>query len=222
MIANFRPRSSYTLTSGGVVLSPAPFTPSQATAPMDDDRPEPTDEALMDRIAREDVSAFDLLVRRYQVPVYNYAFRMTGGVTSAEDLTQEAFLRVWRSRHRYESAHPFRTWLFTIARRLILDEWKKRPAPVPLTPAEEDALCGPRCEGPWERLMANELEAVMEAALAGLPEDLREALLLRDMEEMSYEQIARVVGCPVGTVKSRINAARNRLKERVKEWRKDG
>lgn len=90
---------------------------------MADDLP---DETLMQRLARNDTAAFDRLFRRHRRAVFSYSFRMVGDGPAAEDLAQECFLRVWRARERYQPAAAFRTWLFTIARRLALDELKRR------------------------------------------------------------------------------------------------
>src|SRR5438128_1220015 len=92
---------------------------------MWDDLP---DETLMQRIARNDTMAFDILFQRHRRAVFSYTFRMIGDGPAAEDLTQECFLRVWRARQRYQPAAAFRTWLLTIARRLALDELKRREA----------------------------------------------------------------------------------------------
>src|SRR5262249_49035414 len=98
------------------------------------------DESLMRRIARDDAAAFDALFLRHQRAVFSYTFRMVGDGAAAEDLTQECFLRVGRARQRYEPAAAFRTWLFTIARRLALDELKRRQAhpTLPAAAAADD------------------------------------------------------------------------------------
>jgi RNA polymerase sigma-70 factor (ECF subfamily) len=186
------------------------------------------DEALMQRMARDDTAAFDALFLRHRRAVFSYTLRMVGDGTTAEDLTQDCFLRVWRARSRYQPTAAFRTWLFTIARRLALDELKKpRTRGMLLAadmaaeedrPEEAEPVADPARTNPQEILMSRELARQMEMALAGLPEELREVVVLRDVEEMSYDEIARVLDCPLGTVKSRLNAARRRLRAVALEW----
>jgi RNA polymerase sigma-70 factor (ECF subfamily) len=153
---------------------------------------------------------------------------MVGDAPAAEDLTQECFLRVWRARERYQPAAAFRTWLFTIARRLALDELKRRETHPVLLAAEtaddEDSagtvelLAGAEQASPQEIVLARELARRLDRALRALPEELREAAILRDVEGLSYEEIAGVLCCPMGTVKSRLNAARKRLQNVALEW----
>jgi RNA polymerase sigma-70 factor (ECF subfamily) len=187
-----------------------------------------SDESLMQRIARDDTGAFDALFLRHRRAVFSFTFRMLGDRATAEDLTQECFLRVWRARQRYQPAAAFRTWLFTIARRQALDELKKRQTRGTVLAAEmvEDESVPEPMErfaqmdapNPQEIVMARELGRVMEAALRQLPEEYREAVILRATEGLSYEEMARVLDCPLGTVKSRLNAARKRLKEVALAW----
>jgi RNA polymerase sigma-70 factor, ECF subfamily len=156
---------------------------------MADDLP---DETLMQRIARNDTAAFDVLFLRHRRAVFSYTFRMVGDGPAAEDLTQECFLRVWRARERYQPTAAFRTWLFTIARRLALDELKRREThPTVLaadTADDEDSTgtvessAGVEWTSPQEIVMARELARVLDQALRELPEEYREAAILRDVE----------------------------------------
>ena len=185
------------------------------------------DESLMQRIARDDTAAFDALFRRYRRAIFSFSYRMVGDGAAAEDLTQECFLRVWRARQRYEPTAAFRTWLFTIARRVALDELKRRQAHPTLLDAETaddegstgavEAL-GADLANPQEIVLARELARTLDRTLRALPEEFREAAILRDVERMSYEEIAGILGCPLGTVKSRINTARKRLQAVAREW----
>src|SRR5579871_1156008 len=105
-----------------------------------------TDEQLMRRVARDDAQAFDTLLLRHQAAVFNFLRRMTPDADLAEDLTQECFLRVWRARGGYLSAAMFRTWIFTIARRLALDESKRRRVETIALIEEHDSPdCGAQC-----------------------------------------------------------------------------
>jgi RNA polymerase sigma-70 factor, ECF subfamily len=192
---------------------------------MWDDLP---DERLMLRVAGNDTVAFDTLFQRHHRGVFSFALRMVGDSPAAEDLTQECFMRVWRSRERYQPTAAFRTWLFTIARRLALDELKRRQSHPTLLAADTtgedgstaavDAVAGGEGANPQEIVVARELARALDRALRALPEELREAALLRDVEGMSYEEIAGVLGCPMGTVKSRLNAARKRLQAAARDW----
>jgi len=185
------------------------------------------DETLMARVAGEDVAAFDLLFQRHRRGVFSFTLRMVGNAATAEDLTQECFLRVWRARARWQATAAFRTWLFTIARRLALDELKRRQAaPVALAAdlldddgAEAPApVAGIDARHPQEIVMARELGRALDRALRELPEEYGEAAILRDVEGWSYDEIAQVLGCPLGTVKSRLNGARKRLQQVAREW----
>jgi len=192
---------------------------------MRDDLP---DETLMQQIARNDTAAFDVLFLRHRRAVFSYTLRMVGDGPAAEDLTQECFLRVWRARERYQPTAAFRTWLFTIARRLALDELKRRethPTVLATDTADDkdsagtiESVAGVESANPQEIVMARELARALDRALRALPEEFREAAMLRDVEGMSYDEIAGVLGCPLGTVKSRLNAARKRLQAVALDW----
>ncbi len=171
------------------------------------------DEALMGRAARGDAQAFDALLGRHEGAVFHYLTRLVADPSVAEDLAQECWLRVWRARHSYHPSAAFRTWLFTVARRLALDHAKAPQLPTgPLT----EGL--PGAAGPCDQVIANALEQAVGEALARLPPEQREAVVLRDMEGLPYADIARITGCPLGTVKSRLNAGRLRLQAVARAW----
>ena len=176
------------------------------------ERAELSDETLMGRVAGDDIAAFDTLLLRHQATVYRFSLRLTGDTTLAEDLTQETFLRVWRARRGYRPTAAFQTWLLTIARHLALDEAKRRRVPT------ERLIEGRASDDVAQAVTARALEHALEDAIACLPTDLREVVLLRDMSGLQYDEIAQVIGCPVGTVKSRLNAARTRLRAVVWPW----
>ncbi len=188
---------------------------------MDNETP---DEALMQRVTRGDTEAFDLLFQRHQRSVYYFILRMTGGDASlTEDIAQECFLRLWRARQTYRpTSAALRTYLFTIARRLVLDVTKQqqRRAAVMTCGETGEAVATeqPGRADPQTMLMGRELERVLLAALDALPPTLREVVLLRDMEGLRYEEIAAITGCPLGTVKSRLSSARQRLKTAAQHW----
>ncbi|MDB6066982.1 MAG: rna polymerase sigma factor region 2 [Pedosphaera sp.] len=196
--------------------------------------PDP-DASLMLRVKRGDDAAFAELVEKYKQPVMNLAYRILRDVIEAEDLSQNVFLQVYKSAHRYQASAKFSTWLFTIARNLCLNEIRRRtrhPADsLDATFNESDDQPVRQYEDhktflPTETLLHSELEQKIEAAMADLPEIQRTAILLCRRDEMSYEEIAVVVGCSLSATKSLIHRGRETLKEKLKpylrtgEWRK--
>lgn len=189
-------------------------------ASSNEQNPEPTprDSDLMVRMATDtpdSVRAFDILLDRYERGVYAFALRFAPTQACAEDITQETFLRLWRARYTYRPlGATLRTYLFTIARRLCCDRAKRQTVEiVPFWEETDDAgFRFPTLPGPEHALLVRELATVLDTALNELPPVLGEAVYLRDTEAMPYEQIAAVLGCPIGTAKSRVAAARVRLR----------
>ena len=176
-----------------------------------------SDAVLMRRAAQGNAQAFDALLGRHEAAVFHYLTRLVADRDLAEDLAQECWLRVWRARHSYQPEAAFRTWLFTVARRLALDHAKAPRLPsVPLT--EETAEAMPGASGPCESAIAGALDRAISDALGRLPPEQREAVVLRDMEGMAYADIAQITDCPLGTVKSRINSGRARLQAVARAW----
>lgn len=192
--------------------------------------PDP-DAALMLRVKQGDTAAFTALVEKYQQPVLNLAWRTLRDATEAEDLAQATFVQAWKSAPRYEPSARFSTWLFTIARNLCLNEIRRRsrhPAES-LDQTRENAEDQPlhqvadrRVAAAPEDLLRGELELKVDAALAALPENQRTALLLCRQEELSYEEIAVVLGCSLSATKSLIHRARETLKARLKPYLRSG
>ena len=189
------------------------------------------DAALMLRVKEGDASAFTELVDKYKQPVMNLVYRMLHDATEAEDLAQNVFVQVYRSASRYRVSSKFSTWLFTIARNLCLNEIRRRGR----HPADSIHAPHPEQEDqPWQQfedkqtfsapdnLLQGELAEKIEAALAQLPENQRSAILLCRHEEMSYEEIARVLGCSLSATKSLIHRGRETLKERLKPYLRTG
>jgi RNA polymerase sigma-70 factor (ECF subfamily) len=189
------------------------------------------DGELMRRVKRGDTVAFAELVDRYQQPVINFIGRTLQDFTEAEDVAQNVFVQVFKSAQRYQETAKFTTWLFTIARNLCLNELRRRarhPAePMDASPAgTEDApvrqYADRAATGPTEALLRGELEQKVEEAIADLPENQRTALLLCREEELSYEEIAEVLGCSLSATKSLIHRARETLKARLKPYLQTG
>ncbi|HEV2437806.1 MAG TPA: sigma-70 family RNA polymerase sigma factor [Verrucomicrobiae bacterium] len=192
--------------------------------------PDP-DAVLMLRVKRGDRAAFAELVEKYKQPVMNLVYRTLHDETEAEDLAQNVFLQVYKSARRYESRAKFSTWLFTIARNLCLNEIRRRsrhPADS-IEEAHAEHEDQPRQQfedkssvAPPEKLLHGELAQKIEEALAQLPENQRTAILLCRQEELSYEEIARVLGCSLSATKSLIHRGRETLKEKLKPYLRTG
>jgi RNA polymerase sigma-70 factor, ECF subfamily len=189
------------------------------------------DAALMLRVKRGDRAAFTELVEKYKQPVMNFVCRSLRDETEAEDLAQNVFLQVYKSRARYERTAKFSTWLFTIARNLCLNEIRRRtrhPAEsLEETHVEGDDLPPRQYEDkqvflPTENVLHSELARKIEEALAALPENQRTAILLCRQDELSYEEIAQVLGCSLSATKSLIHRGRETLKEKLKPYLKSG
>ena len=189
------------------------------------------DAALMLRVRQGDTRAFAELVEKYKQPVMNVAYRMLRDATEAEDLAQAVFVQVFKSAHRYQFSAKFSTWLFTIARNLCLNELRRRSRhPTDSLEAELPGHEGQvpqqfedkKAASPPERLLHGELEAKIEEAIAELPENQRLAIALCRQEDLSYEDIARVLGCSVSATKSLIHRGRETLKRKLKPYLQTG
>jgi RNA polymerase sigma-70 factor, ECF subfamily len=185
------------------------------------------DAELMLRVKRGERKAFEELVDKYKQPVMNLVFRTVRDLNEAEDLTQHVFLQVFKSAHRYEVSAKFSTWLFTIARNLCLNELRRRsrhPADSLDEPAAADddqpmrQVHDTKTFTPPEALLHGELEIKIEEALAELPEKQRTAILLCRHEELSYDDIAKLLGCSLSATKSLIHRGRETLKQKLKPY----
>ena len=192
--------------------------------------PDP-DAVLMLRVKRGDRAAFAELVEKYKQPVMNFVYRSLRDETEAEDLAQNVFLQVYKSRSRYRRTAKFSTWLFTIARNLCLNELRRRyrhPAEsIEETQAENEDQPQRQYEDkkvtlPTDSLLHGELAKKIEEALAELPENQRTAILLCRQDELSYEEIAKVLDCSLSATKSLIHRGRETLKEKLKPYLRTG
>lgn len=169
--------------------------------------PQP-DPAIVRRAQRGDGRAYSVIVRTYEVPVFNYVLRMVGDRALAEDLTQEIFLRVYQSIGGFSQRCRFTTWLFQVAKNRVLDELRARERrPVAAVPTEEMPVLEV-LDAPVERV---ELIEAVWRAIGGLNPDLKMALLLRDVVGLSYTEIADTLEITLATVKWRIYKAREEV-----------
>ena len=189
------------------------------------------DAALMLRVKQGDMDAFEELVEKYKQPVMNIVYRTVPDATEAEDIAQHVFVQVYKSAHRYEISAKFSTWLFTIARNLSLNEIRRRsrhPADSLDQHFADEEEHGERQIndvkgfGPPDALLQQELQEKIDEALADLPENQRVALELCRQEDVSYEEIAKILDCSLSATKSIIHRAREVLKERLKPYLRTG
>ncbi len=174
----------------------------------------------------EELAWYETIVQRYARHVYNIAYRMVGNEADARDLSQEAFLRVYRALRRVEPGTPLEGWLYRIVSNLYVDLLRKRPrakvesldVPLP-TPRGEVAREFPDSAFSPEAILEKEqLDSAIQHALGMLSEDLRLAVVLSDIEGFSYEEVAGVMRVPLGTVKSRLHRARQILQQRLRPY----
>ncbi|MEY3017580.1 MAG: hypothetical protein RL336_715 [Pseudomonadota bacterium] len=174
-----------------------------------------TDEQLVARVQKGDKRAFDLLVLKYQHKVMSLISRYVSDSAEVQDVAQEAFIKAYRAIARFRGDSAFYTWLYRIAantaKNYLVARGRRPPgSDIDAEDAEFLDMGGALkdIDAPEERLAAEELRSVVEATIKSLPEDLRAALTLREYDGLSYEEIAAVMECPVGTVRSRIFRAR--------------
>jgi RNA polymerase sigma-70 factor, ECF subfamily len=170
-------------------------------------RVQETDPAVIRAAMAGDLSAFEQIVRLHQQSVWRFLRRLLGDAATAEDITQETFLRVHRRLPDYAFRSSFTAWVFRIARNAGIDELRARARRDRLAPA----LAASPSTAPATTGRAGEARVELEAALATLPVDLREALLLIEVLGLRYAEAATVLSVPVGTVKSRVFTARMRM-----------
>lgn len=183
-----------------------------------------SDTGLVAECLKGDSTAFDELVRRYKDRIYNVVYRFLGNHEDAQDAAQEVFIRAYRGLEGFKGDAKVYTWLYSIAanisRNRLRDGGRKgRDKGSSLEALEEKAAVGSvareRLDTPRTRAEAKELEEVLQTCLEELPDHYRMAFILRTYEDLSYEEIAEVMGCPAGTVKSRLNQARRMLRDRL-------
>ena len=190
---------------------------------------EDADEDLMVLYQRGEVRAFEVLLSRHRKPVYNFILRFVGDKETAEDLLQEAFMRVIRGAEAYKRQAKFTTWLYTIARNLCVDQTRRRKhrkhasLDAPMDQGDESGTLLdviPSNEMASDRKSVNkQLHQKMQQAIEALSEEQREVFLMREFLDMPFKQIADVVGVPENTVKSRMRYALEKLRLELDEYK---
>ena len=181
-----------------------------------------SDKKLVERVQKGDKGAFDLLVLKYQHKIVNLIMRYVRDPELALDIAQEAFIKAYRALPRFRGDSAFYTWMYRIAVNTAknhLAAQRRRPMDVELDlqdPEQYDLHAKLKeTDTPEGVALSNELQETVERAIAALPEDLRTAIVLRELEGMSYEEIAETMECPVGTVRSRIFRARDAIGKKI-------
>ncbi len=185
---------------------------------------EVTDQQLVARVQKGDTRAFDLLVLKYQHRIFGLISRYVHDADEVQDVAQEAFIKAYRALPRFRGDSAFYTWLYRIAintaKNYLVSRSRRPPgSDVEVEDAEYYASGGAlhEIETPESALFGAELKQVVERAIKNLPEDLRTAVTLREFDGLSYEDIADIMDCPVGTVRSRIFRAREAIDGQVRE-----
>jgi RNA polymerase sigma-70 factor, ECF subfamily len=184
-----------------------------------------SDEELIRKFQHGSSEAFDEIVHRYRNPLFSFIYRIIGDPAFTEDLLQETFIRVWSNRDSYREVAKFSTWIYTIAgnlakselRRVKIRRWFSLSGSSndseddrPLEIADEDA-------DPHRDLERRNIQKRVDEEIRKLPMVFREVIILRDVQELSYEEISEILKIPLGTVKSRVNRARLRLQKRLRD-----
>ncbi len=183
---------------------------------------ESTDKELVKRVQKGDKGAFDLLVLKYEHKIVNLVMRYVRDPEQALDITQEAFIKAYRALPRFRGDSAFYTWLYRIAvntAKNYLAAQRRRPTDIEfdMQDQEQYGLHAKlkETDTPEAVALSQELKDTLERAIASLPDDLRTAIILRELDGMSYEEIAQTMDCPVGTVRSRIFRARDAISKKV-------
>ncbi len=181
------------------------------------------DQELVVRVQRGDKAAFDLLVRKYQHRIAKLVSRYVSDRSEVEDVTQEAFIKAYRAIKGFRGDSAFYTWLYRIAintaKNYLVSQGRRPPASDMETEEAELTEAGVSLRDvmtPERHLLADEIGRTVERVIASLPEDLRTAITLREIDGLSYDEIAAVMDCPIGTVRSRIFRAREAIDSQLR------
>ena len=183
-----------------------------------------TDQQLVARVQKGDTRAFDLLVLKYQHKIFGLISRYVHDADEVQDVAQEAFIKAYRALPKFRGDSAFYTWLYRIAintAKNYLVSRSRRPPGSDVDVADAEYYEGGGAlrdiQTPESALFGAELKAVVERAISDLPDDLRTAVTLREFDGLSYEDVAEIMDCPVGTVRSRIFRARESIDKQVRE-----
>jgi len=181
------------------------------------------DQLLVERVQKGDKRAFDLLIQKYQHRIVSLVSRYVSDFSEAQDVAQEAFIKAYRAIGRFRGDSAFYTWLYRIAintaKNWIVAKNRRPPSgDIDAVDAEQYSMSNrlQDTSTPENELLREEIERTVYGTIASLPEDLRTAIMLREMDGMSYEEIATTMECPIGTVRSRIFRAREAIDEKLK------
>ena len=174
-----------------------------------------TEQELIRRSAQGDAAAFETLAKTYQGPVYRLALRMCGNPHDAEEIAQEALLRCWQGLPSFRGEAAFSSWLYRLTTNAAVDFLRHQQRQGETVPFEDVILPAP--DDPQRTAEQSELHDALQRALAQLPEEFREIFLLYRMEQLSYGEICAVTGLSLGTVKSRLNRANEKLRKILTE-----
>lgn len=181
------------------------------------------DQLLVERVQQGEKSAFDVLVRKYQHKIVKLVARYVHDMAEAEDVTQEAFLKAYRALPAFRGESAFYTWIYRIAintakNHLVAARRRPLDYDLDLQDPEQYELNAKlkETDSPEGLALTEEVRQAVDKAIAQLPDDLRTAIVLREIEGMSYEEIAQTMDCPVGTVRSRIFRAREAIDKRIR------
>lgn len=182
-----------------------------------------TDQMLVERVQNGETHAFDLLVTKYQTKLFHLVNRYVTDQDEALDVVQESFIKSYRAIQSFRGDSAFYTWLFRIAvntAKNYLATQKRRPPQYDVDAVEAEQYGGENRlkdrDTPENELLRDEIQNTVQQAMDKLPDDLRTAIVLREMEGLSYEEIAQVMDCPIGTVRSRIFRARDAIDQKLK------
>ncbi|HCK99291.1 MAG TPA: RNA polymerase subunit sigma-24 [Candidatus Marinimicrobia bacterium] len=183
-----------------------------------------SDEELIRRFQAGDEAAFEEIVHRYSNRLMNFAYRFVFDMEEAEDIVQDTFLKVYQNRFAYKEIAKFSTWIYTITANLSKTILRKRRnrklfSFSRLGPNDKDMDYPSKDRTPLSHIEEKFNKHTIQKAILRLPEHFRTTIILRDIQELSYEEISNIINAPLGTVKSRINRARLRLQEELQELR---